>query len=474
MTKREVEEYIMSQIYPNASHEVKAQNVRNAFAPIVERVWTYLEGKIGSLDNLTTAHRETIVHAINSVVMEIGDLSKIESSDKRSFVDAVNAIVAKFERDLGKTEGKIDMTFHIGNNHFDHSVAMGGYALSSSGDIIERKRSAVTGYVEIPDGATEIYVRRLPIWSTAEGDGNKRFAYYDADKKIIGGVSSFPCSTASFTIGARNAKYIVVEIYRDMTVDAYPSDLANAIKETAINTQYYPVGYSDYEKLITAINGFNFASVKNLCYLGKKWACVGDSYTERGERCTKAYYDYVREDTGIDIVNMGDGGTGWKAGDNLNRAFYQRITNTPDDVDVVTLFGSFNDITGSSTLGNVTDTSTSTICGCVNAALDWLMINRPLVPVGVISPTPWMELTPFTSSAVAYFDALKGICERRSIPFLDLFHHSGLQPWIPSVRDALYTGEYMRDDGHRNGTHPDHNGHRLFAPRIREFVKSLL
>lgn len=97
MTKREVEEYIMSQIFPNASHEVTAQNVRNAFAPIVEQVWTYLEGRIGDLSQLQTADKQSVVNAINAV------LGKMKTD-----IDKVNADIATLGSKVGELSDDVD------------------------------------------------------------------------------------------------------------------------------------------------------------------------------------------------------------------------------------------------------------------------------------------------------------------------------------------------------------------------------
>ena len=44
----------------------------------------------------------------------------------------------------------------------------------------------------------------------------------------------------------------------------------------------------------------------------KKWVVVGDSLTEKNNRATKNYHDYISEEVGINVINMGVGGTGYK------------------------------------------------------------------------------------------------------------------------------------------------------------------
>ena len=89
----------MSQIFPNASHEVTAQNVRNAFAPIVERVWTFLEGEIGDLTQLQTVDKQSVVNAINAV------LTKMKTD-----IDKVNADIVTLGAKVGELSGILEGT----------------------------------------------------------------------------------------------------------------------------------------------------------------------------------------------------------------------------------------------------------------------------------------------------------------------------------------------------------------------------
>ena len=207
-------------------------------------------------------------------------------------------------------------------------------------------------------------------------------------------------------------------------------------------------------------------------WAGKVWAAVGDSLTEKNIRTSKSYHDYISEETGISVVNMGVGGTGYKNGYSKENAFYQRVSTVSTDVDVVTIFGSFNDLstTLAAEIGNPTDTGTDTLCGCINTTIDNLYAAFPLARLGVITPTPWVYNRPDNTESKAgqYVDAISSICRLRGIPYLDLFRCSGLRPWEESFRNLAYS----KDGG--DGTHPDETGHALIAPRIKAFLETLL
>lgn len=206
---------------------------------------------------------------------------------------------------------------------------------------------------------------------------------------------------------------------------------------------------------------------------GKKWACVGDSLTDPTTGYTTHYYhDYIAERTGIEVVNMGVRGTAYSKATDGNNRFYDRIVNVPTDADVITIFGSFNDLAANLPIGEVNDTEPTTVAGYINATFDALYSIMPLAKVGVITPTPWdgfneyEEGTASSDNAKAYVDLLIAICKKRSIPCLDLFRQSNLRPWDETFKNLAY---YNAD-----GTHPNATGHDIIAPKFLEFLKTLM
>lgn len=209
-------------------------------------------------------------------------------------------------------------------------------------------------------------------------------------------------------------------------------------------------------------------------WVGKRWAVIGDSITEKNEKTLKNYHDYIAENTGIEVVNMGVSGTGYKSQEDTNNAFYQRILNVPTNADVVTIFGSGNDLGGSYTLGDATDTGTGTICGCINKTIDNLYSVLPTVQLGIITPNPWGGFNPSDeSNLMAQYSAkIVEICRLRGIPCLDLYHCSGLRPWDNAFLGQAYP---MNAAGSaRDSVHPNEIGHSIIAPRIKAFLDSLI
>lgn len=255
----------------------------------------------------------------------------------------------------------------------------------------------------------------------------------------------------------------------DLTGTREGSNIQNKLIVAPYKASYIMLSQYDDSGIVSSISKINTVAGGNKPYINKKWVCMGDSLTEKNLRSTLNYHDYIAENTGITVVNMGRSGSGYKRTQDEGFAFYQRISNVPKDADVVTIFGSGNDLKFADMLGTPTDTGTDTICGCINTTIDNLYAVLPTVPLGIISPTPWIYNQPSNNSTMCrYSEALKEICALRGIPFLDLFHCSGLRPNEKTFRELAYS----KDEG--NGVHPDETGHKLIAPRIKAFLDSLI
>lgn len=223
-----------------------------------------------------------------------------------------------------------------------------------------------------------------------------------------------------------------------------------------------------WNKLVTdtpyAVVRVSQSAQTTLPLAGQTVVVIGDSIVERNNKTSVNFCDHLAVNTGAEIVNMGVGGTGYMAGQDEEQAFYQRAAEIPDGVDRVLIYGSGND--RNMTLGESTDTGTDTLCGCVNATLDVVFDRAPTAWVGVIAPAPWKDYPPFEegNAMEKIAGALAAICRRRGVPYLDLYHSSGLRPWD----EAFRTLAYSKDDG--DGTHPDETGHAMIAPQIQAFL----
>lgn len=207
----------------------------------------------------------------------------------------------------------------------------------------------------------------------------------------------------------------------------------------------------------------------NPVWFGKKWVVVGDSLTEVNGTATAKYHDLISQKTGITVINLGDGGTGYKSTDGgAGDSFMDRVAKVPLDADVITIFGSGNDLGSENEIGTPTDTGTTTLCGCINTTIDNLLTRMPLANLGIVTPTPWQQYNPANgqNKMALYAAAIVEICKNRGIPCLDLYHCSGLRPWDTTFKSLAYANA--------DGVHPNNIGHAMIAPKFQAFLDSLL
>lgn len=340
-----------------------------------------------------------------------------------------------------------------GKNILDPSECFpGSYPATSTGLQTFSLSWGTSGYIPVVEGQTYTLSRYVvetqnqtawPLWF-CEG--------YDADLQFVQSISN--TGATSVTIPTESGiKYI--KFGYELTY----VDFDDVMLQLENNTSFTP--YEAFKNIYT------FGDDNTAIWAGKKWTCVGDSLTANNSRTSKHYFDYISEKTGITTVNMGVSGTGYAKGESN---FAARISDVPTDSDVVTIFGSGNDLSAGLPLGDPDDTGTDTLCGYINTTIDNLYTIMPVVQLGIVTPTPWINYTPEDegNAMELYANAIVAICKRRSIPCLDLYHCSNLRPDDATFRSLAYS----KDDG--DGVHPDETGHYIIASRFEGFLDSLL
>ena len=179
-----------------------------------------------------------------------------------------------------------------------------------------------------------------------------------------------------------------------------------------------------------------------------KWYVMGDSLTAQDNTYTeKRYYDFVQEKTGIRVILDGIGGTGYGAGASSGQSFLDRVKNIPADVDVVTIFGSGNDIL-------YTDIASVPIYD----ALKWLAFNRPGLRVIVAPPAPWKDYPKRNDPWKAYCDRLQVCALACDFRYLsDLYDCPPFNGNFEGHMETFFTTD-------SSGIHPNEAGHEMLAP----------
>ncbi|WP_202741477.1 SGNH/GDSL hydrolase family protein [Acinetobacter sp. 'aerobic (ED)'] len=212
---------------------------------------------------------------------------------------------------------------------------------------------------------------------------------------------------------------------------------------------------------------------------GKSWAAIGDSITEHNFRSNLNYHDYVKEEVGgMTVYNLGISGSGfWNRANSIAGS----ITQNPD---YLTVFWGANDlIRAPKNLGNRDSTGTDSVGGLMNIALSALInkfYNKKLAVFTLLPRDIYNNVTNaiavdesgvsqgYTATQIA--DLTIAVCEKYSIPVLDLYRESNLYPWIAAANDYYFKAPSLPTP---DGLHPNDNGQKLIAHKIREFMESL-
>ena len=217
---------------------------------------------------------------------------------------------------------------------------------------------------------------------------------------------------------------------------------------------------------------------------GKSICFLGDSITE-GAGASNKKYCYVslfeKAHPEADVHNFGISGTRianqrvipysvenpqWD-----ENPFYSRLEKMPNYTDVVCVFGGTNDYGhGDAPMGKFGDSTPETFYGGVAHLIVSLINKYPYAKI--VFFTPMHRLNEFDKHAKPdgeftlkdYVDAIKQTCEYYSIPVLDLYSVSSMQPSVPLILE-----EFMPD-----GLHPNDNGHRRLYDIIEAYLNTIL
>lgn len=224
------------------------------------------------------------------------------------------------------------------------------------------------------------------------------------------------------------------------------------------------------ETVLKKVNGYKISK-----HINKKWCAFGDSLTDSVTLGSEHNYtNFIADKLGFELVNCGKGGTGYINNNGGSQQFYNRTSSIPSDTDILTVFGSFNDLYVNNTpIGTITDTEPTTLYGAINKFLSNCWNINPSMIIGIISPTPWHNWwrghsdTSRANKCVEYVQVLKTVAEYYSLPFLDLFSCSNLRPWEQRIKDLYYLNA--------DGVHPNSLGHEKYiVPKVESFIKSII
>ena len=212
---------------------------------------------------------------------------------------------------------------------------------------------------------------------------------------------------------------------------------------------------------------------------GTKINFLGDSITEGAGTSShdKMFTMLIEREYGAICQNYGIGGTRiarqkTPTEEKWDRDFISRVPEMDNDADIVVVFGGTNDFGhGDAPLGTMDDRTPYTFYGALHCLYTALTEKYPGVPVVILTPLHrWNEDSPKGDNKPApvgtlkeYVNIIREVAEYYSLPVLDLFKESGLQPKIPVIQQ-----KYVPD-----GLHPNDDGNAILAHKIARFLETL-
>lgn len=153
-------------------------------------------------------------------------------------------------------------------------------------------------------------------------------------------------------------------------------------------------------------------------------------------------------------------------------SFSERFEQMDDDADVVVVFGATNDFGhGNAPLGTFEDRTPETFYGACHYLYSGLI--RKYLGKQIVIMTPMHRCNELSKRGDVkiqdygtlkdYIEIMREVAEYYSLPVLDLYANSGLQPAIKEIQET-----YIPD-----GLHPSDEGHKVIATKLEAFLKSL-
>ena len=405
----------------------------------------------GSITVPSTAYYIKIVGSVNKIDEIM--LTPSETLPNR-YIDynnySVNITNSQLINELiNKTYRKTDIndtTFLrkvIANKVLNESLESG--FIGTKGDVIPNDNCKVTDFIEV-----------LPN-TTYEGNDTWNGGAYNENKEFI---ETFKCNKATATT-PKNCKYVRLSYSNNSVNDGiYLYKVQNGI--TLIDDVVEFVKEEDAKSLANQLSKYNVLNGKTALYFGDS-ICYGEGY--KG-----GYAKIISENNNMSYTNKGVSGATITRREGVS-CILDSVLNSTETADYIILEGGTNDAGGFQEFGTVTsgysDTlDETTFCGAVESLLKNSLIKWHDKKICFILTTNTYR----RPNQKRYFDTIKQICEKWSVPCLDLFTKGRLNTNIEIMKN-IYTSDWQ---GNPDGLHPNEQGYKLFyVNQITEFLKTL-
>ncbi len=212
---------------------------------------------------------------------------------------------------------------------------------------------------------------------------------------------------------------------------------------------------------------------------GLKINFLGDSITQGvGASCDETiYHSVLKKEVKLKVArNYGISGTRFALQKGtLERpkddyvdvnSFCERFDKMDDDADMVVVFGGTNDYGhGDAPVGSFEDRTPDTFYGACHYLMRGLIKKYLGKPVVIMTPLHRKDEgeNRFGHTLKEYVNIIREVAEFYSLPVLDLYAISGMQPEIQEIQE-----KYIPD-----GLHPSDAGNAVIAKKLKVFLENI-
>lgn len=226
-----------------------------------------------------------------------------------------------------------------------------------------------------------------------------------------------------------------------------------------------------FEKTQTPIAVINQDYSGNALYT-KSMTVFGDSICA-GAGFSGGYAGIISKNNNMSFIQRGISGSTIAVRNGFTNSVYETLNASNDITDYIIIEGGCNDCMNNVPIGSITsgysDTwDVTTFYGAMEKMISTAISKWPSKKIGFMSVHNMSSRTGLEN----YFNAAEAVCKKWSVPYLDLFHKSGLNTNITSLKN-MYTQDNGAGTGTGDGTHPNEMGYRIFyTPKIEAWMKS--
>lgn len=406
-------------------------------------------------------------------------------SGKAADAKVVGDKISILKEDLATNLGKKQKSPNLINVNSSECVT--GYYDSITGTFTSVDQGFTSNFIEFDSDSTYRYSfptswfsQDVTLWDESKQliQSEKSLSNF---RTISDGVATFKLDKSSPTYDSAfgTAKYIRFSAYK---ADADFSKMM-AVKDIPYPSKFTPYFdeyvYSNHLKTYIENQIQNgIINLENNPLYAKTVLFTGDSicagFIDNGDGTYGKQYGWaeiIKENNpSITMKNYGASGTTVATFDTATNSILQRLdtmyTEYPE-ADWIVLEGGVNDCYSSKVeLGNITQGYTSsldttTFCGALESLFKKSIEYWPGKKICFIVTFKVPTAVNFKS----YMDKAKEICEKWSIPYIDLYSKSGLEFNVDYIKNNYSYGQ--------GGLHPNVEGYKIITPKIEAWMKSL-